>query len=83
MTPPKMKGTGTTKRKERTKGKHMTDSETRLRLAEIKAMAAQGDFSYDFGEYVLLTERLPEERAANEVAAKRQRRRAQARKYRL
>ncbi len=54
----------------------MTMEQRRARLAEISVMAGRGDYSWSYDEYVLLTELVPTEKAANERAAVRARRRA-------
>lgn len=60
----------------------MTDEQCRARLAEISAMSKRGDYSWEFDEYVIICDRLPEERKAIEAAENRQRRRAINRRYR-
>jgi hypothetical protein len=54
----------------------ITVDQARARLAEIDAMAKRGDFSWSFDEYVILTQMVPEEKAAVEEAARRSERAA-------
>jgi hypothetical protein len=61
----------------------MTLEQRRERLAEIKRLAAAGDFSWSYDECVALEQAIPEEKAALERAWERQRAWAAARQSRL
>lgn len=69
--------------KEQTGVSKLTVEQARERLAEIKKMAKAGDFSYSFDEYLMLCNMVPEEKAACDKAADRQKKNAQRRAKRM
>lgn len=51
----------------------LTLAQKRERLSELKRLSSTGDYSWDFGEFVLLSQAIPEERVAMRRASTRQR----------
>lgn len=58
----------------------MTPDQCRARIAEIRAMAARGDYSWSYDELVLLRRRVPEEVEAEARAEERRLRTARRRR---